>query len=171
MSAPSLWQTWQAYSWSERGLFFAALIAFPWLRLALALFGFTRVHTFLGSEPASRREQTFEVSETWKVSVTEKTLVSSDTLLEQLSRAKRIALLVEGAARRSPGRVNCLPRSLMLWWVLRRYSLASELRIGVRKPDETHLDAHAWVEYAGIPLNASQQIHEQYSAFSQPIVP
>ncbi len=54
--------------------------------------------------------------------------------------------MVNIAALRGPFRPTCLERSLVLWWLLQRDGIQSDLRIGVRK-DEGELKAHAWVEY------------------------
>lgn len=124
------------------------MAGFPLLRLSLALFGFTRLQAFLGRGQAP--------------------LEQTPTAIDQVHK---IHLLVEGAARRSPGRVTCLPHSLMLWYILRRHSYPSQLRIGVQKPNPTDLTAHAWVEYNNIPLNASPHVHQKYTPFNQPITP
>ncbi|MCB0185332.1 MAG: lasso peptide biosynthesis B2 protein, partial [Caldilineaceae bacterium] len=63
---------------------------------------------------------------------------------------------------------NCLSRSLTLWWLLRRQGIAADLRIGVRRHQGV-LEAHAWVEYLGMPLNEQTQVHEQYAAFAAAI--
>lgn len=59
---------------------------------------------------------------------------------------------------------NCLSRSLMLWWLLRRQGVDSALRIGVRTVDG-QFQAHAWIEYQGQPLHEIQDVHQHYTAF------
>jgi hypothetical protein len=68
------------------------------------------------------------------------------------------------AARYVPGGASCLVRSLGLVAVLRRRGLHAELRIGVgdRRPA---LDAHAWVEVGGVPVNDSADVVSRYRAF------
>jgi Transglutaminase-like superfamily len=68
---------------------------------------------------------------------------------EQWPQALATARLVQIAARRSPIRLNCLPRSLALWWWLHRQGIRADLRIGVT-PKTGGLEAHAWVEFQGV---------------------
>src|SRR5205807_5278478 len=70
----------------------------------------------------------------------------------QISEGRAIARLVDAAARHGPYRATCLPRALVLWWLLRRRGIMSDLRIGVHK-EAGQLTAHAWIELAGAPLN------------------
>jgi len=74
------------------------------------------------------------------------------------------AQLVGIAARRGLWRATCLPRALTLWRLLRHQGLRAELRIGVRK-EAGLLDAHAWVEYDGLPLDDASDVAERYAAF------
>jgi len=68
------------------------------------------------------------------------------------------------AARHTPFPATCLTRSLLLGWLLRRRGVASSLRIGVRLPQGA-LDAHAWVECAGVPVNDRSDIAAQFASF------
>jgi hypothetical protein len=58
------------------------------------------------------------------------------------------------AAALYPGRALCLERSLVLYDRLRREGAAVELLIGVQA---TPFAAHAWVTYAGEPMNDSAE--------------
>jgi hypothetical protein len=80
--------------------------------------------------------------------------------------ARRVARLVSIAANHGPYRATCLRRSLALWWLLRRRSVAAEVRIGVRK-EGGELQAHAWVEHRGQALNDGQGVTAIYSAFDR----
>jgi Transglutaminase-like superfamily len=61
------------------------------------------------------------------------------------STARVYASVLDMVARNTPlGLVTCLPRSLTLWWLLRRHGVESELRIGVRR-ESARIVAHAWV--------------------------
>lgn len=77
---------------------------------------------------------------------------------------RRISYCVDAAARQLPIRSSCLTRSLVLHALLLRRGLASEVRVGVRLSDG-RLDAHAWVESAGAPLNDVPDVGERYAAF------
>lgn len=75
---------------------------------------------------------------------------------------RRIAWLVERAARHCPWPATCLRRSLLLWAFLLRSGVASELRLGFRNPDGK-FEAHAWVEWNGVPLNDTPDVRSRYS--------
>jgi len=74
--------------------------------------------------------------------------------------------MVLAAARRSLVGVSCLERSLVLWWLLGRQGIASQLRIGVRT-DNQKFAAHAWVECQGLALGEPEAPHLHYAAFSE----
>jgi hypothetical protein len=78
--------------------------------------------------------------------------------------AATTARMVGIAARHGIGHVTCLPRSLTLWRLLRSQGIEAELRIGVRR-EAARLDAHAWVEHGGLPLNDSSDVGDRYAAF------
>jgi hypothetical protein len=82
--------------------------------------------------------------------------------------AERITRAAALAERYGPGKPNCLVRSLVLWWLLRRQGIDGELHVGARK-NESRFEAHAWVELRGIILNDSADVHEHYSRFDAPI--
>lgn len=72
--------------------------------------------------------------------------------------------LVNIAARHTLGPRTCLTRSLLLGWLLRRRGVASDLRIGVRLTNGV-LDAHAWVECGGIPVNDRPDVGTHFASF------
>lgn len=82
----------------------------------------------------------------------------------------RIATLVNTAASHAPFPASCLTRSLLLGWILRRRGVASRLRIGVRLTGGV-LDAHAWVEYAGIPINDRPDVCDEFAPFVEIVPP
>ena len=63
-----------------------------------------------------------------------------------------------------------LTRSLVLGWLLQRRGVATELRIGVRLVGGV-LDAHAWVEYLGVPVNDRRDVAPQFGPFSGSAAP
>ena len=83
-----------------------------------------------------------------------------------LARARH---LVRYTRQHGPFRGNCLSRSLVLWWLLRRADVAAYLRIGVRAEGE--FLAHAWVEVEGRPVNAGPRVHERFVPFDTPFLP
>jgi hypothetical protein len=81
---------------------------------------------------------------------------------------RRIAWLVERAARHCPWPATCLRRSLLLWAFLLRNGVASELRLGFRNSDGK-FEAHAWVEWNGAPLNDAPDVRSRYAVPEQPL--
>ena len=82
---------------------------------------------------------------------------------EVVQRAGEIAQIVAIAAGHGVYKATCLRRSLLVWWFLRREGIQSQIRFGVHMSDHG-LEAHAWVERAGIILNDSATVHESYQA-------
>jgi hypothetical protein len=79
-------------------------------------------------------------------------------------RARVIARVMRIAAGHSFYRPNCLQQSLVLWCLLGRNRIASELRFGARK-EAGQLKAHAWVECCGLALNEDPNVCQHYSVF------
>lgn len=77
---------------------------------------------------------------------------------EKRQLAMTLGRLTNAAANHGPLEINCLPRSIVLWWMLRRAGLPAELRIGVQK-EPGAFAAHAWVEYAGAPVGDAASAH------------
>ena len=64
---------------------------------------------------------------------------------DEVTIAEAYASVVDMVARNTYWAfVTCLPRSITLWWLLRRRGIATELQVGVRKNGES-IEAHAWV--------------------------
>ena len=63
---------------------------------------------------------------------------------------------------------TCLTRSLLLTRLLHARGIDSQLRIGVRRREGV-FEAHAWVEYQGVPVNDVPERVDQYSAFEEPL--
>lgn len=82
---------------------------------------------------------------------------------DDTDRAARIALLVAAVARNGVTRGSCLSRSMTLMQLLLREGIDAELRLGVR--NRADLEAHAWVEHMGCPLNDSADVGERYSPY------
>lgn len=64
----------------------------------------------------------------------------------------------------APLRGNCLSRSLALWWMLARHGVPVTLCIGARRSGGD-FGAHAWVEHAGVPINAGRRVRSNYATF------
>lgn len=72
------------------------------------------------------------------------------------------------ASRYCPGGASCLVRSVATLGLLRRRGLAAELCIGVGATNP-QLDAHAWVELDGKPVNDASDVGERFAAFEGPL--
>jgi hypothetical protein len=142
-SARTRWRKFRGLPAAERRLFVRALLLLPAVALALRLVGLRRCQGMLARFSPPRP-------------------APADG-----PPAEDIARLVAIAARYAPGRANCLHRSLVLWWSLRRLGRPGELRIGVRKCDG-RLEAHAWVEQGGQTFDDTTD-QRPYVPFAGPI--
>jgi hypothetical protein len=113
---------------AERGVFISALGLLAAVRLCLFIVPFRILHRSWSSGPhrIARRSEGASLP------------------------PARIILLVEVASRFIPG-ARCLARAMAAQLLLARAGYFTDMRIGVRKDGNT-LDAHAWLEYDGVPL-------------------
>lgn len=84
-----------------------------------------------------------------------------------LQQARITNRLVKIAAGYQQPWANCLGQSLLLWWLLRRQLIESDLQIGVRY-ENGKFEAHAWVEYQGSVLNDRKDVRQRFTAFEVP---
>jgi len=73
----------------------------------------------------------------------------------------RLAWCVDAAANNHLFPMQCLERSLTRQRMLRKRGLDAELKIGVQKQG-AELEAHAWLELTGKPLNEPEAIGERF---------
>ena len=85
--------------------------------------------------------------------------VSSATL-----SVSQVARCANAAARLQPLTRNCLARSVVLEWLLARHGHEAQLRVGTRRAGPA-LEAHAWVEHEGVPLNDTADVAERFASF------
>jgi Transglutaminase-like superfamily len=141
----------QRLSWPERWLLIQALLLLPLTALALRLLGFKRWQSVLTSRAPINDALAAGQEET------------------AVQQAHITAKIVKAATRHGPYRANCLQQSLVLWWLLRRQEITSELRIGVRK-EGSRLEAHAWVEFLGAVLNESNDVRQHFEPFDRAVL-
>ncbi len=84
----------------------------------------------------------------------------------RLEGARELARRVERAAGFRVYRVPCLARALLLERLLVRRGLPATLRIGVRRPGDGRLDAHAWVECGDLCLDPDPRVAERFAHLS-----
>lgn len=140
------WRRVWRLTWAERWLLVQALFLLHLMALALWSVGLRR----------------------WQALLTRLTPVgcvpANADVAALIQEGRSMARLVDAAARHGPYPATCLPRSLTLWWLLRRRGIDSCLRIGVRK-EAGWLEAHAWVELEGLVLNDDSDVRNRFTAF------
>jgi len=141
---------WRQFSWRERGLFLQAWFLLPPMVLGLQLSGFQKFQQFLQNRIHGGTEQ-----DQYSKKNDDDVLVECFTISKMIKVAARYSLITP----------KCLPKSLLLWWLLGREGITSDLRLGAQK-DNKQFEAHAWVEYKGIVINDSQLVKERYTTFN-----
>jgi hypothetical protein len=122
-----------------------AVVTLPFLKMMLWLRGFRRTAAWL-----DRRTD----------AATLKPFVG-----DQIPDAVReVASAVTLIARVHPLRSRCLARSLAVVFMAGRRGHRVELVIGVASPVRGSVEAHAWAEYAGVPVNDHQDVRRRYAA-------
>ena len=138
------WRALRALTRGEWGTLLAAAVLLPLSRAGLRLFGYRKVER-----------------------VTRRLFPLGHPNSDATDVAYRTAHLVAVAARRGAVAANCLPRSLVLWALLRRKGVDALLRFGFRK-NQGEFGAHAWVEHLGSPLNDADDVTEVFEVVDLP---
>ncbi|MBC6417778.1 MAG: lasso peptide biosynthesis B2 protein [Prochloron sp. SP5CPC1] len=132
-------------SGQERSLFLQAYLLLPLVTVSLKLGGLGRTQTILARlSPLDLHNISYAQNK--NVRVTTKMVKIADKYSKLWS--------------------NCLRQSLVLWYLLRRQGVSSELRIGVRR-QEGEFQSHAWIEFGNIVLNDRSNVRQQYTVFKQ----
>jgi hypothetical protein len=74
-------------------------------------------------------------------------------------RAELVGRAIARAARRTPWRSTCLVQALAAQWMLARRRSEARLRFGVARADGSEIEAHAWVESAGVLVTGGPSSH------------
>jgi len=133
-------------TFTEWRVLLSAMLLLPMIAIVLKSIGFKKAQTFLSNHLPRKP----------RISIHEDT---------QLEEAQSVARMVSVAANHGPYHANCLKRSLLIWWLLGRRGIATDLKIGVNK-DKGDFSAHAWVEYQGNVLIDASDIEDRFSAFT-----
>jgi transglutaminase superfamily protein len=140
------WRKFRRLSGFERQLFIQSLLLLPLSGLALRLISFKRLQSFLTRlAPANQSSN------------------------EMAQHARITNAVVQAAARHGVYSATCLPQSLTLWWLLKRQGIESDLRFGARK-EAGRMEAHAWVELSGIPLNETLDVEQRFKPFEHAVI-
>ncbi len=159
---------WKAMSGNERRLWLTAWLLLPVVVLLLRWFGLRRTQAALLSIHRRGAKNAEEAQRLVERPL--RNLCGTLRLCGERRFAEVVAQLISSAARHSLFAANCLPQSLVLWWMLRREGIEAELRIGVRKERQT-MEAHAWVELFGQVLNDQADVERRFAPFEAAILP
>ncbi len=78
---------------------------------------------------------------------------------------ERLTDAADLATRITSGRHRCLPRSLVLLWVMRARGEAVELLLGAAKAGGGELEGHAWIEVGGHMVLDTPSTTRRFSPF------
>ena len=136
------------HDWAGRGLLLEALAWLCWAKLLLLLLPFRWIAPRLG-RPMAESPATIGKSER--------------------RLASRVSWAVESVARHAPLSFVCLPQAIAAKWMLRRRRLASTLYLGVARPDEVKITAHAWLRAGDKILTgrAESRTHTTLATFAE----
>ena len=138
----------QRLSGNERRLLTQALVLLPLTFWGVYALGVSRWHRFLA-----------QLASLGTTSNRSTLAVSDAAAIEQ---ARVIARTVKIAAEKGAYQARCLQQTLVLWCLLRRNDIESEIRFGARK-EGGELQAHAWVEVGGVALNEESDVCLHFS--------
>jgi hypothetical protein len=133
-------------AWQKRAMALA-WVSLPICHAGLALFGLAKVQAWVLKRPMPSANP-------------------SNPAPFGLEGIRSLGTAVNRAARYPKIERACLRRSLVLLWLLRRHGVEAKLCIGVRFLDGA-LDAHAWVEWHGHPVNDRADVGRDFASFGE----
>jgi hypothetical protein len=142
-------ETWHSLSKSDRALVIRAMFLLPVVATSLKTVGLRRTQSWLARNSPAPMDPPTE---------------------QTRANVRRAAQMMAVACRRHPLRSSCLPRTIVLWTLLRRGGIDSDVRIGVRCDTEGAAKAHAWLEWNGEVLNDAPDVAGQYLPFNRSAV-
>ena len=133
-------------SLEEWWLLLSAMILLPLVALSLRLKGFKQ------TQDSMRRFISMELN-----------LTAPNEA--EMEKARIVARMVAVAAGHGAYKANCLKQSLVLWWMLARRGIKSEIVFGVQKESVNNFNAHAWVECNEVNLSDSEEVQLKFASF------
>jgi hypothetical protein len=133
---------WRELSRRDKNQLIALMMLLPVVHLALALFRYGRVRSWLARLSDHRKP----------------TICTA----QSIASAQRLAELAAIAGRRGAVEASCLRQALVVWWWLRRRGLSPQLRIGTLGSGDTFA-AHAWVELESVALAQRELQHRPFA--------
>lgn len=124
--------------WRERALLAEAVTGLLAARLKIAALPFRKIAKGLGEfvPPGDARIAS----------------VRAPAPADRTRTAEQVRWAVTRAARHVPFRAVCLPQAMAAHAMLRRRGIASAMHFGARRGDEKPIDAHAWLDAAGVEV-------------------
>lgn len=138
------WQRWQALPPWQKRLLVKACAWMPLFWCGLRLLGLNRLLAWVERRP----------------------LANSGVPSLTPDQIRSAGQMVNTAALYPPYPQACLARSLLLVWWLRGQGVQAHVVIGIRMT-LGRLDAHAWAEWDGKPINDRADIAGTYTPFGQ----
>ena len=80
-------------------------------------------------------------------------------------KARVVAKMVAVASGHGVYHATCLKQALVLWWMLARRRIKSEIIFGVQKESVNNFNAHAWVECNEVNLSDSEEVQLKFASF------
>jgi hypothetical protein len=107
-------------------------------RVSLAIFPFRRIARGLGAFVPPTDPRVLAQAE--------------DAPVEQVRVARAVGWAVRSSAPYMPFRAVCLQQAIAAQAMLRRRGIASVMHFGAGKSDDKPIDAHAWLDAAGVKV-------------------
>ena len=139
-------ETWHSLSKSDRALVIRAMFLLPIVATSLKTLGLRKTQLWLIRNSLGPMVPPKE---------------------QARANVRRAAQMVAVACRLQPLRSSCLPRTIVLWSLLRRRGIATDIRIGARSNSQGEFQAHAWLEWNGEVLNDVADVGNQYLPFNE----
>ena len=149
----------QRLSANERRLLTQALVLLPLTFWGVYALGVSRWHRFLAQLASLGTTSNGSKNLSGSLASESTLAISNAAAIEQ---ARVIARIVKIAAEKGAYQARCLQQTLVLWCLLRRSNIESEVRFGARKQGG-ELQAHAWVEVGGVALNEESDVCLHFS--------
>ena len=134
-------------SLNSKLLYFQTLFLLPIVSLSIRMFGFNHVYRFmLEIKPDHSHPKR--------------------TVLEENDEIIEIVYMVNRTYWRFFKGITCLPKNLVLWWLLKERGIETRLVIGVKRSTDGII-GHAWIEHNGKLINEKQKVTDEYTVIQE----
>jgi hypothetical protein len=146
------WRKLKQLSPGERGLLLQSIFLLPAIRLALSIFGYPRTKRILEKTSAYRKKR------------------GDSSAVDPRDTVSSTGKIVAIAGAHGLSRATCLHKALLVWGLLQKKGIDTEIRFGSRF-DDGKFQAHAWVEYLGKPVFGGENSPTDFGAFTSDLPP